>query len=130
MPTYEYVCDACGIECEKFQPITAKPLRKCGACGKPRLRRLISAGGGVLFKGSGFYETDYRSDSYKKAAEAESKAASGDGKAASSRSKDAATDKPDKGANAEKSEKTKESKPAEKSGAAEPKPPKSKPRAG
>lgn len=76
MPTYEYVCDACSHEFEQFQSITADPLKKCPKCGKSKLRRLISSGGAVLFKGSGFYETDYRSESYKKAAEAEKKPAS------------------------------------------------------
>ena len=76
MPTYEYACDACGHEFEAFQSIKARPLRKCPECGKPRLRRQISGGGGLIFKGPGFYCTDYRSDSYKKAAEAEKKSAS------------------------------------------------------
>ncbi|MCC5828310.1 MAG: hypothetical protein JJU36_02575 [Phycisphaeraceae bacterium] len=71
MPTYDYQCDACGHELELFQNITAKPIRKCPACGKLKLRRLIGIGAGVLFKGSGFYETDYRSEGYKKAAKAE-----------------------------------------------------------
>lgn len=71
MPTYEYVCDACGHEMEEFQSITAKPLRKCPECGKSKLRRLIGTGSGVIFRGSGFYQTDYRSDGYKKAAEAD-----------------------------------------------------------
>jgi putative FmdB family regulatory protein len=71
MPTYDYLCQACGHEFEEFQSITAKPLRKCPKCGKPRLKRLIGTGAGVLFKGSGFYETDYRSQSYKSAAKAE-----------------------------------------------------------
>jgi putative FmdB family regulatory protein len=71
MPTYEYACDSCGHEFEEFQSITAKPLRKCPACKKPALRRLIGTGAGIIFKGSGFYQTDYRSDSYKKAAEKE-----------------------------------------------------------
>lgn len=74
MPTYEYACDACGHEFEEFQSITASALRNCPACRKPKLRRLISPGAGVLFKGSGFYETDYRSESYRKAADAEKKA--------------------------------------------------------
>ncbi len=69
MPTYEYACDSCGHEFEEFQPITAKPLRKCPECKKSALRRLIGTGAGILFKGSGFYQTDYRSDSYKKAAQ-------------------------------------------------------------
>lgn len=76
MPTYEYRCDNCKHEMEEFQSITAKPLRKCPKCGKNTLKRLISTGGGVIFKGSGFWQTDYaRSDSYKKSAEAESKPA-------------------------------------------------------
>ncbi|MFN0136004.1 MAG: FmdB family zinc ribbon protein, partial [Phycisphaerae bacterium] len=75
MPTYEYACDACSHEFEQFQSITAGPLKKCPSCGKSKLRRLISIGGAVLFKGSGFYETDYRSEAYTKAKEADSKPA-------------------------------------------------------
>lgn len=75
MPTYEYRCNACEHRLETFQSITAKPLKKCPECGKPKLERLISGGGAVIFKGGGFYETDYRSESYKKAAEADKKAA-------------------------------------------------------
>jgi putative FmdB family regulatory protein len=74
MPTYEYLCRACGHEFELFQSMTDPVKRKCPKCGKPRLERLIGTGAGVIFKGGGFYETDYRSDSYKKAAEAETKA--------------------------------------------------------
>ncbi|MBZ0173345.1 MAG: zinc ribbon domain-containing protein [Phycisphaerales bacterium] len=73
MPTYEYRCKGCGHELEIFQPITAKPKRKCPECEKNSLERLISGGGAVLFKGSGFYETDYRSSDYKKKAEADKK---------------------------------------------------------
>ncbi|MBU0616716.1 MAG: zinc ribbon domain-containing protein, partial [Planctomycetes bacterium] len=76
MPTYEYACESCGHEFEEFQSITARPLKKCPQCGKPKLHRLIGTGGGVIFKGSGFYQTDYRSESYKKAAEAEKSAQS------------------------------------------------------
>lgn len=72
MPTYDYVCNACGREFEQFQSITAKSLRKCPKCGKLKLRRLIGTGAGVIFKGSGFYETDYRTESYKKGAKKES----------------------------------------------------------
>jgi len=75
MPTYEYRCNGCGHELEIFQPITAKPKRKCPECSANRLERLISGGGAVLFKGSGFYETDYRSSDYKQKAEAEKKSA-------------------------------------------------------
>jgi putative FmdB family regulatory protein len=74
MPTYEYRCAGCDHKWDEFQSITAKPIRKCPACGKSKAQRVISAGGGVLFKGSGFYQTDYRSESYKKGAEASKKA--------------------------------------------------------
>jgi putative FmdB family regulatory protein len=67
MPTYEYVCDSCGHQFEQFQSIKDKPLRKCPKCGKLKLNRLIGAGAGVIFKGAGFYATDYRSKSYKEA---------------------------------------------------------------
>jgi putative FmdB family regulatory protein len=73
MPTYEYKCDGCGHEFDLFQSITARVRRKCPECGELTLRRLIGTGGAVIFKGSGFYQTDYRSASYKKAAEAEKK---------------------------------------------------------
>ena len=73
MPTYEYICGNCGYEFEQFQSITARPLRKCPECGKANLKRLIGCGSGVIFKGSGFYETDYRSEGYKKAKESEKK---------------------------------------------------------
>ena len=71
MPTYDYRCNACGHEFELFQQMSAKPKRSCPSCKKLKLERLIGTGAAVLFKGSGFYETDYRSASYKKAAEAE-----------------------------------------------------------
>jgi putative FmdB family regulatory protein len=73
MPTYDYMCENCEYEFEQFQSITAKPLRKCPKCGKRELKRLIGAGAGVIFKGPGFYQTDYRSESYKKAQENEKK---------------------------------------------------------
>ena len=68
MPTYEYECENCGHKLEKFQTMSARPLRVCPECGKRSLHRLIGAGAGLIFKGSGFYETDYRSSSYKEAA--------------------------------------------------------------
>jgi putative FmdB family regulatory protein len=74
MPTYDYECNACGHEFELFQSISAPVKRKCPECGKLKLRRLFGTGAAVVFKGSGFYETDYRSDSYKKGAEKEKKA--------------------------------------------------------
>ena len=73
MPTYDYICENCQNVWEEFQPITSKPTKKCPKCGKPKAVRRIGPGAGIIFKGSGFYETDYRSDSYKKAADADSK---------------------------------------------------------
>ncbi|MBX3386497.1 MAG: zinc ribbon domain-containing protein [Phycisphaeraceae bacterium] len=73
MPTYEYKCKSCGKMSEFFQSMTAKPMRKCPACGRNALERQIGIGAAIVFKGSGFYQTDYRSESYKKAAEAEKK---------------------------------------------------------
>lgn len=71
MPTYDYVCDACGHGFELFQSMTDSVKRTCPECKKKKLRRLIGTGGAIMFKGSGFYQTDYRSDSYKKAAAAD-----------------------------------------------------------
>lgn len=74
MPTYEYACENCGHRFEQFQSITAKSLKKCPECGKPKLARLIGSGAGIIFKGSGFYQTDYRSESYNKASKSEASA--------------------------------------------------------
>jgi putative FmdB family regulatory protein len=78
MPTYEYICEKCGHQFEQVQPISAKPLSECPKelCaqkrwGKGKVRRAISGGAGLIFKGSGFYITDYRSDKYKEAAKKE-----------------------------------------------------------
>lgn len=71
MPTYDYICDACGHEFEAFESIKADPQTVCPSCAAARLRRKIGAGAAILFKGSGFYQTDYRSDSYKSAAKAD-----------------------------------------------------------
>jgi putative FmdB family regulatory protein len=75
MPTYEYVCEKCDHEFEFFQsmkdqPLTICPKEKCGQkkWGKGKVKKLMSSGAGLIFKGSGFYITDYRSDSYKEAA--------------------------------------------------------------
>jgi len=86
MPTYEYQCDACQHNFDEFQSFSEAPLKKCPKCGKSKLRRLIGTGAAIIFKGSGFYQTDYRSESYKAAAKAEQESA----KPAS----DKATDKP------------------------------------
>ena len=71
MPTYDYICDACGHEFEAFESIKADPQTVCPTCHEAKLRRKIGPGAAILFKGSGFYQTDYRSDSYKKGAEAD-----------------------------------------------------------
>jgi putative FmdB family regulatory protein len=110
MPTYEYVCDACGYGFERFQSITDKTMRKCPECGKRKLRRLIGAGGGIIFRGAGFYETDYRSDSYKAAAGQDRDSAASS--AGSSSSKSSAKSKPSDSAKADSAAKPDSSKPA------------------
>ncbi|MHC4119349.1 MAG: FmdB family zinc ribbon protein [Planctomycetota bacterium] len=102
MPTYDYVCGKCEHQFEQFQSITAKPIRKCPECGKMQLQRLIGAGAGIIFKGSGFYQTDYRSESYKQAKKNDTKP--------SSTSKDTTKKKSD--AKAKDSKPTETSKPA------------------
>jgi putative FmdB family regulatory protein len=77
MPTYEYKCDACGHAFEQFHSMTAAPIRKCPACKKLKVKRLIGTGAGLIFKGSGFYITDYRDQSYADKAKAESGAGNG-----------------------------------------------------
>lgn len=83
MPTYEYRCQKCGHQFEEIQSIKAEPLLRCPRKGcRGKVKRLISTGGGLLFKGSGFYATDYRSEGYKSAAKADgkdSKTAGGEG---------------------------------------------------
>ena len=78
MPTYEYECRDCHHEFELFQNITAKPITRCPKCKKNKLRRLIGRGAGIIFKGSGFYQTDYRSDHYKKQSAADKPATTAD----------------------------------------------------
>src|SRR5262245_42780781 len=89
MPTYEYVCEKCGHQFEKFQSMAAEPLTTCPKelCaqkkwGRGQVKKMISSGAGLIFKGSGFYITDYRSDKYKEAAKKDAPTTSGDGKAA------------------------------------------------
>lgn len=113
MPTYDYECDSCGHAFELFQSITESVKRKCPECGKRKLRRLFGTGGAIVFKGSGFYQTDYRSESYKKGAEAAKKANS-DGKPSGSDSSDGKSSSESnqgtsKGKEASSSNKTKES---------------------
>lgn len=80
MPTYEYHCDACEHNFDEFQSMSEEPLKKCPKCKKSKLRRVFGTGAAILFKGAGFYETDYRSDSYKQAAKADQDASSKAGK--------------------------------------------------
>ncbi len=104
MPTYEYQCKNCKHLFEEFQSITAKPLKKCPECKKIKLQRLIGGGAGLLFKGSGFYITDYRSDSYKAAAKKDSGSGSGggDSKGGGSDSKSKGSDSKSKGSDSKK----------------------------
>jgi putative FmdB family regulatory protein len=97
MPTYEYRCRACGTDFEKFQRMSDEPVADCPKCGAAAERRL-SAGAGLLFKGSGFYITDYRSEGYKKAASGESSGGSGGGesKGGGSSSESGSSSKPAK----------------------------------
>ena len=75
MPTYDYECEACNHTFEEFQGINDPILKKCPECKKNKLQRLFGTGAAIVFKGSGFYQTDYRSEGYKKAAKADSKKA-------------------------------------------------------
>lgn len=104
MPTYDYRCKACNHEFEEFQSMTAPVLKKCPKCGKATLERLIGIGAAVVFKGSGFYQTDYRSESYRKAADADKPAS--DAKAADSKSETKTEAKPDSKADAKAETKT------------------------
>ena len=76
MPTYDYECDACGHTMELFQGINDPVKKKCPECGKNKLKRLFGTGAAIVFKGSGFYQTDYRSEGYKKDAKADKKSKS------------------------------------------------------
>ncbi|MFT5299762.1 MAG: putative FmdB family regulatory protein [Mariniblastus sp.] len=96
MPTYDYICDACEHAWELFQRITEDPVKKCPECGKKKAVRQFGTGAAIMFKGSGFYETDYRSDSYKKSAEADKPKTSDSKSGSDSKSKnDSASSKSD-----------------------------------
>jgi putative FmdB family regulatory protein len=82
MPTYDYLCDACDHKFELFQSITEDAKKKCPECGKSKLRRLFGTGAAIVFKGSGFYQTDYRSEAYKKSASKDKADSSSDSKPA------------------------------------------------
>jgi putative FmdB family regulatory protein len=105
MPTYDYRCGACGARIELYQSITEGPRRKCPKCGKQKLERQIGAGAGILFRGSGFYQTDYRSASYKEAAKKDSAAPS------DSASKSESPSATDKASSSEPAKSTDSSKP-------------------
>ena len=104
MPTYEYKCLDCGIQFDRFQSITEDPIQECPECSG-RTKRLIGAGAGLIFKGSGFYITDYRSEGYKESAKKDKESSSsgeGDSKSGDSKSSDSKSTKTENG-NASKS---------------------------
>lgn len=117
MPTYDYRCNACDHEFELFQAMSAGVKKKCPECGKLALERLIGIGSAVMFKGSGFYETDYRSESYKKSADADKKAAEAKPETKSEKKSDSKSDS----GSGKKTDKKTESKPAAKKAKSEPK---------
>ena len=119
MPTYEYQCEACGHKFERFQPITAEPIRKCPECGKNKVKRLIGIGAGMIFKGSGFYITDYRDKSYTEKAKAES---GGGGGSKDGESKSEAKPAAEKAASGGSESSSSESKPAAPASKSESKP--------
>jgi len=107
MPTYDYECDACGHKFELFQSFSAPVEKKCPECGELKLRRLFGTGAAVVFKGSGFYQTDYRSDSYKKAAEKDKSASESKSDSKSESKTEAKSSGTEKPADSGKSEKKK-----------------------
>ena len=96
MPTYDYECDACGHAFELYQGINDPKKRKCPECGKLKLRRLLGTGAAVVFKGSGFYQTDYRSDSYNKAKAADKPKGTSSDSSSSSKKNESKAKKSDK----------------------------------
>lgn len=96
MPTYDYECQACGHTFETFQGINEPLLEKCPDCKKKKLKRLFGTGAAIVFKGSGFYQTDYRSESYKKGAKADKKSSESSSSSSDSSSKGTSDAKPSK----------------------------------
>jgi putative FmdB family regulatory protein len=104
MPTYEYKCSACGHAFERFHSMSAAPVKKCPECGKSKVKRLLGTGAGLIFKGSGFYITDYRSDAYQQAAKSDAPAAGGsDSKSEGAKTESPADAKPAAGEKAKSS---------------------------
>jgi putative FmdB family regulatory protein len=97
MPTYDYICDACQHEFEAYESIKADSQTICPVCHELKLRRKIGAGAAILFKGSGFYQTDYRSESYKKGAAADKSSSEAASKPAESTTPKADPPKPSTG---------------------------------
>ena len=116
MPTYEYRCTACGHEFEAFQQMTDDPFEQCPECGD-RVKRLIGTGAGIIFKGSGFYETDYRSSEYREAAKREKQSGKGETTSDSGSSADK-KEKPAGGADVSSASQTKSKKANDASSAA------------
>jgi putative FmdB family regulatory protein len=122
MPTYDYLCDACGHKFELFQSINDPLQKKCPQCKKMKLRRLFGTGAAIMFKGSGFYQTDYRSDSYKKAASADAKGADSkgaDAKGAEAKNGESKSSKSSESSSAGKSDKSSSDKSSARSKASE-----------
>jgi len=119
MPTYDYECDACAHKFEQFQGINDSVLTKCPECKKKKLRRLFGTGGAIVFKGSGFYQTDYRSENYKKGASADKSA--GESKSSESRSGESQSGESKSSESKSSESKSSESKPASPSGSDSPK---------
>ena len=106
MPTYDYECKACHHRWELFQSIKAEAEKKCPKCGKRQAQRMIGSGAGIIFKGSGFYQTDYRSSAYKKSAEADKKASEGTSAKSNGEKSDGGSSKSESKSESKSTEKT------------------------
>lgn len=115
MPTYEYRCQECEETCEFLQSFSDPPKRKCPSCGRHRLKKMISGGAGLIFKGSGFYITDYRKADYEKDAKADKDSGKADKDSGKSKSADSGKGSSGK----DSSGKSKDTKPASKDSAGE-----------